>query len=160
MEKGKITSFAFDILSEFNPYIGAARDLFEKHCSISDRIMMNKLIRLFSGQINGIESKIKLTIYFQKNSKKYKENMQRLLYVINSINLDEKIDIISNLMRSLSMELIDLKMFWRLVDVVEKMYYDDIKEFAGFISDNNFNNFSNITVLQINNLVECTNANK
>ncbi|PWJ09637.1 hypothetical protein [Ruminococcus flavefaciens] len=158
MKKEELTSFAIDILSEFSPYIGAVRDTFEKTCSISDRIIMTKLIRLFTGQIDDMESKIKLTSDFQKGSKKYKENMKRLLYVINTISLDEKIDIISNLMRSLSMNLIDLKMFWRLVDIVEKMYYDDIKEFAEFVSDNNLNNFSNITILQINNLVECTNA--
>ena len=157
IKKEEITSFAIDILSEFNPYIGTAREIFEKTCSISDRIIMTKLIRLFSGQIDDMKSKIKLTSDFQKGSNNYKENMKHLLYVINTISVEEKIDIISNLMRSLSVCLIDLKMFWRLVDVVEKMYYDDIKEFAEYVSNENLNNFSNITILQINNLIECTN---
>ena len=115
-------------------------------------------MRLLSGQMNDMNSQIKLASYFQRESPKYYKNMQRLIYVINAINSDDKIDVISNLLRSLSMNLIDLKMFWRLVDIVDKMYYDDIVEFANLVSQKtSLGKYYNIFILQEYGLASCTN---
>lgn len=154
----EIKKYAIDIIADFNPYIAAIKTTFEKTCSISDKILIKKLMRLLSGQMNDMNSQIKLASYFQRESPKYYKNMQRLIYVINAINSDDKIDVISNLLRSLSMNLIDLKMFWRLVDIVDKMYYDDIVEFANLVSQKtSLGKYYNIFILQEYGLASCTN---
>jgi len=158
MDNKKIQSFAIDIISEFNPRVASIKTTFDKICSISDRIFLKKLMRLFSGQMNDMESQVELAIAFRRESPNYQTNMQRLLYAINSINSDDKIDILSNLMRSLSLNLIELKMFWRLVDIVDKMYYDDIVEFAKIVIDKEpLKKYSNPYLLREYSLAICSN---
>ena len=78
--------------------------------------------------------------------------------LIALISLEFKIDIYANLMRALLLEKLDLKMFWRLCDLSQKMYIGDIETLKQFIAKEiTPQKIPNILVLQYNYLLVVTN---
>lgn len=156
--KEKNISYPVTILADAFPQIAIVRDTFEMICSISDRILVDKLNHFFEKQDIGFTERIAWSSSFSRESKDYTKNIKRLIHVIDSTNEEEKIDIYANLMRALLLEKLDLKMFWRLCDLSQKMYIGDIETLKQFIAKEiTPQKIPNILVLQYNYLLVVTN---
>ena len=133
MSKKELISYPINILADISPRVAIIKDTFESVCSVSDLILLDKLKRFFDRQDIDFDKQVNWSSNFSKDAKRYQENTRRLVYAVNTMNEDEKIDVFANLMRAFLLNLIDFSLFWRLCDILQKIYIEDIRNLYRFI---------------------------
>jgi len=100
--------------------------------SLSDKILLSKLQHVLINQDSDFNEWLKLTEKFDKDNKNYGKTVKKMVFLINSINEEELLDVYSNLMRSYKQELIDKNRFFKLAWGLANIYSQDLFALTDF----------------------------
>ena len=137
---------AIKLLGIVFPPIAIAEASGEYLNNISNYILLEKIKRFVEAQDSDFEEWLKASCDYQKDSSKYEATVKMLIYVIESINDDMKIDVYANLMRAYKSKLLEKSLFLKLSSMLPAMFYDDLlflknyvdKEIKEIFEDDNF----------------------
>ncbi|HCJ58323.1 MAG TPA: hypothetical protein DHV55_13945 [Clostridiaceae bacterium] len=118
--------FVIELLGVICPPIAAAESAKEYLANISNIILVDKIRRFIVNQDSDFEQWLKLACNFENDSAKYKNTIKMLIYTIDSINDDMKIDIYANLMKAYKNSRLMKDVFLRLASILPIIFYDDL----------------------------------
>jgi len=118
--------FVIELLGVICPPIAAAESAKEYLANISNIILVDKIRRFIDNQDSDFEQWLKLACNFENDSAKYKNTIKMLIYTIDSINDDMKIDIYANLMKAYKNSRLMKDVFLRLASILPIIFYDDL----------------------------------
>ena len=147
-------------LSQIDTRLAVLLESFDFTANLSNHLLLKKLQKVFRDQGEDIASRMPLAMKFEPDSDQYHKAITNLLYLIDAINDEDKLDMFANIMRAFLNGMIDRDLFFRLADLLQKMYIGDIREFKMYIQkQKSSNDLTNIYVFQYLNLLVCTNEN-
>ena len=124
--KGEIGKLIVSYLSVACPAIPAVKDTVEFKSNLSNIILLDKLNRVLRVQSDDFDDWLKMKNDFQIESSKYNNTVKRLVYLIDSITEERKLDIYANLLKTYKSDRITEEMFWRLTHILGSVYYGDL----------------------------------
>ncbi len=150
----------FSILGQVDPKIAVLLESQDFTSNLSNRLLLKKLQKVFCDQGEDMAKRMSLAMKYEPDSDQYHKAITNLLYLIDAINDEDKLDMFANIMRAFLNGMIDRDLFFRLADLLQKMYIGDIREFKMYIQkQKSSNDLTNIYVFQYFNLLVCTNEN-
>lgn len=93
--------------------------------TVSDSILASKIMRAI-GTDQELLDWLKYSDLFQKSNPQYRETVTQLIYSIEAINEEKSLDVYSNLLHALKLELIDREQFFRLTWCLPQIYSQDL----------------------------------
>ena len=140
--KGKSKNLIEDLLNAIlgNP-ISAAKVLLtviESPYFIREKLFLVKLERFLNG-IYQQESDIEKLKYQLALKEDKQENAKRILYCIDKVETDKKVDYLINVTRTLINDIIDLSTYFRICNVVVNTLDEDLKFLAEHIKETDIN---------------------
>ena len=154
---------AFKLLGIAFPLIAAYETITNFCGNISNYILLDKIKRFVEAQDSDFEEWLKISCDFQNDFSEYKSTVKMLIYVIESINDEMKIDVYANLMRAYKVRLLDKRMFIKLSSMLSTLHYDDLiflqncvgRELCEIFEDGNFISIAYANLIN-NGLLYCT----
>lgn len=167
--KDKSIDFLGDLISSLQgDKIALARVAYTISSSpffIREQLFWSKFRRFLDNVDSNLEDGIKFSQAISKDGKK-EDNAKRIIQVIDSVESDKKVDYIINLSRSLRMGLIEISVYFRLMQAIRNLLIEDLnylkdkmnKEICEDISNGKFLSIESLNLLN-NGLIYCTNSN-
>jgi hypothetical protein len=93
--------------------------------SMRDYLYLQKFERLLQGMDIYLGDKIKFSERISRDGKK-EENAKRIIHLIDSIDVDKKVDYIVNISRALDAEIIELDEYFRLIQAIRDTLMEDL----------------------------------
>lgn len=118
--------YAFEMAGIILAPIAAIKVTQEFCQNLSNLILIGKIERFLRVQDSDFDEWLKASCDFQSGSEKYANTVKQLLYVINSINEENKLDVYANLMRAYKLNFLSRDNFLRLSNILSTTYYGDI----------------------------------
>ena len=96
------------------PAISALKGTINGCKSLSEFLLIDKLIKVLTDQDSDYAEWLKISEHFDENSKSYQETVKQLIYYVNAINEAELLHAYSNLLRAYKNGFINKSDFFRL----------------------------------------------
>lgn len=93
---------------------------------IPNSLFWDKMFRFMTSTFSDYEYQIKMCEKFQKDNKKYKEFVKKLIQIIEKLDFDEKVDWFANLTRSFLMELLNEDEYFKLSFALRQIASQDL----------------------------------
>lgn len=103
---------------------------------IPNALFWDKMFRFMTSTFSDYEYQIKMCKKFQKDNKKYKEFVKKLIQVIEKLDFDEKVDWFANLTRSFLMELINEDEYFKLSFALRQVSSQDLLYLKMLVNEN------------------------
>lgn len=112
-----------------------------------------KMERYLKGTFCSYEDQIKLSAKFSEDNKGYKEFVKKHINLINSIELDDKVDYLSNLTRCFFLFDMDVPLYFRLTRFIENCTSDELEFLRDLTYDARLENNAVVSILIIQGLI-------
>ena len=112
----------FSILGQVDPKIAVLLESQDFTSNLSNRLLLKKLQKVFCDQGEDMAKRMSLAMKYEPDSDQYHKAITNLLYLIDAINDEDKLDMFANIMRAFLNGMIDRDLFFRLADLLQKMY--------------------------------------
>ncbi|MFI3236669.1 MAG: hypothetical protein R3Y47_01420 [Lachnospiraceae bacterium] len=159
---GTLEDFISLVLSAGNPItaIKLVVDVGQLLGSIPDMIFWEKMQRFLKGAKSGKADEVNLAEKFCEDNAKYKEFTKQLIYIIDALDEDKKIDFFADLTRCYLVTGMDNHLYMKLIQILKQCTSYELEYIKSQELEGNLKEGTVLSMINVYGLVEVTDNNE